>query len=271
MSVLINPSSTGTIVINTTSITGGTSGRVLFDNAGVVGELANTGTGNNVLATSPTLTGSVGIGTETNPQTRLVVSANAATGIALPGAGPMIIVNADGSNSNLNLVTFNNGVATITSNITYATARGTGGTPAQTLASDQLALMACRGYRDTLVWGSIGARIQAFSSDNITATTNGMYWTIFTTPTGTSAAAEALRIQPSGGVSIGTTADAGIGSLLVAELFSNDATFLVRTKTTLTNAAAANIATITNGPAVGNPTKWFGIDDNGTTRFVPAW
>ena len=43
------------VTINTTVITGGTSGRVLYDNGGTVGELVNTGTGNNVLATSPTL------------------------------------------------------------------------------------------------------------------------------------------------------------------------------------------------------------------------
>ena len=43
------------LTVGTTAISGGTSGRVLYDNAGVVGELANTGTGNNVLATSPTL------------------------------------------------------------------------------------------------------------------------------------------------------------------------------------------------------------------------
>ena len=43
------------LTVGTSTISGGTSGRVLYDNAGVVGELANTGTGNNVLATSPTL------------------------------------------------------------------------------------------------------------------------------------------------------------------------------------------------------------------------
>jgi hypothetical protein len=45
----------GGLTINTTTISGGTSGRVLYDNAGTVGELVNTGTGNNVLATNPTM------------------------------------------------------------------------------------------------------------------------------------------------------------------------------------------------------------------------
>lgn len=43
------------ITIGTTTVTSGTSGRILYNNAGVVGEIANTGTGSNVLATSPTL------------------------------------------------------------------------------------------------------------------------------------------------------------------------------------------------------------------------
>lgn len=29
--------------------------------------------------------------------------------------------------------------------------------------------------------------------------------------------------------------------------------------------------TITNAPAAGNPTKWIPINDNGTTRYIPAW
>ena len=44
------------ITINTTSITGGTSGNVLYDNAGTVGEKSVTGTGNVVLSDSPTIT-----------------------------------------------------------------------------------------------------------------------------------------------------------------------------------------------------------------------
>jgi hypothetical protein len=43
------------IAIGSSAITGGTSGRILYDNAGVVGEKTVTGTGDVVLATSPTL------------------------------------------------------------------------------------------------------------------------------------------------------------------------------------------------------------------------
>ena len=55
------------------------------------------------------------------------------------------------------------------------------------------------------------------------------------------------------------------------DLYSSNASFLVRTKTTLNTGAAAATGTLTNAPASGNPTKWIPIDDNGTTRYIPAW
>lgn len=46
---------------------------------------------------------------------------------------------------------------------------------------------------------------------------------------------------------------------------------MIKTATSFTNGAAAQVATMNNGPAAGNPTKWIPIDDNGTTRYIPAW
>ena len=46
---------------------------------------------------------------------------------------------------------------------------------------------------------------------------------------------------------------------------------LITTNTALTNGAAAQSGTLTNAPAAGNPTKWIPINDNGTTRYIPAW
>lgn len=43
------------ITIGTSTITGGTNGRVLYDNSGIIGEKTTTGTGSVVLATAPTL------------------------------------------------------------------------------------------------------------------------------------------------------------------------------------------------------------------------
>lgn len=46
---------------------------------------------------------------------------------------------------------------------------------------------------------------------------------------------------------------------------------LLTTSVALTNGAGSSAGTLTNAPAVGNPTKWMPVNDNGTTRYVPAW
>lgn len=40
---------------------------------------------------------------------------------------------------------------------------------------------------------------------------------------------------------------------------------------TLTDGAGANLGTLTNAPSAGDPTKWLLVNDNGTTRKIPAW
>jgi hypothetical protein len=47
--------------------------------------------------------------------------------------------------------------------------------------------------------------------------------------------------------------------------------FLLATSSALTAGATSNVPTLTSGPVTGNPTKWIAINDNGTTRYVPAW
>jgi hypothetical protein len=48
-------------------------------------------------------------------------------------------------------------------------------------------------------------------------------------------------------------------------------TTMMRTTVSFTNGAAAAAGTLLNAPTAGNPTKWIPIDDNGTTRYIPAW
>ena len=40
---------------------------------------------------------------------------------------------------------------------------------------------------------------------------------------------------------------------------------------TWTSGAGSSAGTLTNAPSVGNPTSWIPINDNGTTRYIPAW
>ena len=88
-----------------------------------------------------------------------------------------------------------------------------------------------------------------------------------------------------GGLALGSITAAGNGNMIVGgalavgtttlpsagQIYVNNAAFMLRTKTTFTNGAAAAVGTLTNAPAAGNPTKWIAIDDNGTTRQIPAW
>ena len=67
-----------------------------------------------------------------------------------------------------------------------------------------------------------------------------------------------LTISSSGGVSLSGGLTLSGGTLL-------------NTSAALTNGAAAQVATMNNSPTAGNPTKWIPINDNGTTRYIPAW
>ena len=53
-------------------------------------------------------------------------------------------------------------------------------------------------------------------------------------------------------------------------LITQNAT-LMKSAVTLTDGAGVGVGTLTNAPAAGNPTKWVAINDNGTTRYIPAW
>ena len=92
--------------------------------------------------------------------------------------------------------------------------------------------------------------------------------------------AGSLTMPMSGGLQINDASatntvrmTAGASNLLTLNggLKTTGATFALQTATTLTDNAAAQVATMTNGPTAGNPTKWIAINDNGTTRYIPAW
>ena len=72
------------------------------------------------------------------------------------------------------------------------------------------------------------------------------------------------------GIGNGSAADFS-GSLKLTDLTINRAASILTTSVALTNGAGASAGTIANAPAVGNPTKWIGINDNGTVRYIPAW
>lgn len=133
------PASGGALTIAATPIAGGTNGRVLFNNDGVVGEYAISGTGNVAMTASPTFTGimttqaiaanagvkvtssaasalAVGLNGTTNPAFAVDAStALQAAGLKVKGAvtGGTVAVAAIDSGSNTNLTIDAKGTGTI--------------------------------------------------------------------------------------------------------------------------------------------------------------
>ncbi len=74
-----------------------------------------------------------------------------------------------------------------------------------------------------------------------------------------------------GGISYGSTKSLYGGSVVLSGSITHGSATLLTTTVALTNGAAAQAGTLLNAPTAGNPTKWVPINDNGTTRYIPAW
>jgi len=61
------------------------------------------------------------------------------------------------------------------------------------------------------------------------------------------------------------------GAMNIAGGLTVGSTTLITSSVAFTNGAAAAAGTLLNAPVAGNPTKWIPINDNGTTRYIPAW
>jgi hypothetical protein len=150
-----------------------------------------------------------------------------------------------------------------------AHSRGTG-TDANTIiqVNDQLTVFA--GY------GADGAAFQPAAAITIevdgTPGAGDMPGRIrfLTSPDGSTTLTEAMRIDNAQKVIVGSD-PGGTDRLRVNGALTINDTSLIRTKTSFTNGAAAAAGTLLNAPAAGNPTKWIPVDDNGTTRYIPAW
>lgn len=89
---------------------------------------------------------------------------------------------------------------------------------------------------------------------------------------GTLGQQNADRVAITGGTLDGTAIGATTASTgKFTTVTSNGGASFMTTSAALTNGAAAAAATILNAPVAGNPTKWIGINDNGTLRYIPAW
>lgn len=83
--------------------------------------------------------------------------------------------------------------------------------------------------------------------------------------------AAAPGVKPNGATLEVRLADnSAYANLAILGLLTNDVQ-LLHARVTLTDAAGVALGTLTNAPSAGDPTKWIEIDDNGTTRRIPAW
>lgn len=263
-----------TLVVGTTTISGGTSGRVLYDNAGVLGETASpslgtsitvplviggttaastltlestsgTGTtdyisfktgsqserlrifstggaylgnspsdpGNSNLLVGGTITAPVMVGTTSvtaptiTATTLLKVNPNAGT-VTNPSSVQLQVTNVDASNAGFEIAAFGNGPVQF-----FRRANGTSNVPTTLTSGNPIGLLTAGGYNGT-TYVQNSAFILFAAAETWSGTAKGSYFTFATTPTTTTTEAEAMRVQASGGISVGTTVDGGIGTLL---------------------------------------------------------
>ena len=161
--------------------------------------------------------------------TATTFSLSASTGTLLGDAntGPTLALkpSSGGGSVGVSAITLSNfGAAASNQNILFSyNARGVVGTPTAVQANDPLFLFGVAGHDGTNIAGSAGydAGIQVLAAATFTTSVHPTVMTFSTTPSSTKVIVEAMRIQASSGVSIGTTTDGGAKSLLVSGLIKS--------------------------------------------------
>ncbi|MBU9403760.1 hypothetical protein KTE13_28855 [Burkholderia multivorans] len=155
--------------------------------------------------------------------------------------------------------------------VVLRSANGTQAAPTQITANTSISSLVSRGY-DGTTYRDV-ASIGAWSDGSISSSSSSGYLSLYTTPSGSTSALERARVTSAGRVLMGPTLpiDNGVDALQVGGSIACASTTMFKSSVSLTNGAAAQSATLTNAPTAGNPTKWVPINDNGTTRYVPAW
>lgn len=345
----------GGITIGTTTITSGTSGRVLYNNAGVVGEMTTTGTGTELaLSTGPTLVAPVSItgvvgqkaltlggATQTTSQPlidatqtwnaggvtftalklnvtdtssvatslfadfqvggtsvvtldktgRFTTTKNGGTGgymITVSGQTPVGI----GRNSSVGGINIYGGSATPSDTNALVAITGTAGNANASIVMDSAMgigwastnvtqaqdVVLRRDAANTLGQRN-GTNAQRLNIANtFTSLSNredlSLYFSsnvahIGTTTTG--ATARVFSIDYGGTTTSAISIPITSGDITLGGALKVTSATMIKTATTFTNGAGASTGTLTNAPSVGDPSKWIPIDDNGTTRYIPAW
>lgn len=233
--ITLNAKGTGTIGIGSVStgavtITPPTTHSGALTYGGVTLSNSVTGTGSMVLSNTPTLTGApilaapsattliVGTSTTLPASDTVVISTDATT---LPAAGVQLHIGG----SSFAQITEDSVGAQAT--LALRRTDGSHASPTALASGDLVFNMTGNGYDGSAYTGAAMylRSTAAPSGANWTTGDHGMYATIGTTPAGSATAAEAIRIQASGGLSVGTSTDPGIGGLQInAQAFAPNIT-----------------------------------------------
>jgi len=180
------------------SLTSGTAGQFAFYNV----------TGNVLSATSSifanTTNSFIGIGTA-SPNARLTVSNNAGTPTTtIPAATVGYFASADNANTFLTLDAY----GSQHSDLLLRQARGTMAAPTASQANDVIGQIQARGYGASGFASGARASMQLNAAENWTDAAQGTYMTFSVTPKLSTTLTEAMRIDSTGNIGIGTTSPA---------------------------------------------------------------
>lgn len=191
---------------------------------------------------------------------RLIANANTAYTVTSPPSGTVLhLISADNSQCNITVDSFGNGLGNV---LVFRNAAGTNVSKTATTSTTQVLNLVAQGY-DGSVYAT-GANLSVSAINLWSGTDHGMYWAFNTVPAASVTKTEAMRIQGSGGVSIGTTTDPGIGSLILNGSLLHP---------TIANGAVAT-AMSSVGPTGSHATiqEWFPIKNaSGVVRYVAGF
>jgi hypothetical protein len=147
-----------------------------------------------------TNTGNVGIGT-TTPGTKLTVSSNTQSVPAGQAGTALQVIGANGTNSRLLVDSF----GAVISSVDMRRANNTASSPSALLNGDNIGQITWQGYGATSYNGGSRAKILVSAAENYTDSAQGAFMIFQVAPRGSLTAMEAMRIDATGFVGLGTT------------------------------------------------------------------
>jgi len=182
-----------------------------------------TGSGNLVLQTSPTIitptlsgktyiSGPLGVGTETNPQSTTVISQNPATGVT---TGISDVLTVIGPNNNNAFIGFQ-GYGGFFGALQFRRSEGFAGSESFPAGGVQLGQVTATGWINGSGWATAKAVVRLSTQNAWSASDNSTFISFLTTPPGSTVLGETARFTSSGGLSVGTSVvalDPGMGNI----------------------------------------------------------